>query len=119
MSKKHSIVKSFPYALDGLKTAFKNEPNFRVHLIIGFLTLVTAFFLKVNPTNLAILVLTIGLVITLELLNTMIEALVDLVSPNIHPLAKIAKDVSAAAVLISTMVSIIIGLLIFGEQLLF
>ena len=117
MSKKHSVINSFPFAFNGLKTAFKNEPNFRIDLVIGILTLLAAIILRVPATNFAILVLTMGLVMALELLNTMIEALVDLVNPNIHPLAKIVKDVSAGAVLISAVTALVVGFLIFGKQL--
>lgn len=117
MSLRHSVIKSFPYAISGLKTAFKNEPNFRIHTLAAFLAILTGYFLKLTPLELAVLILTIGIVITLELINTMLEALVDLVSPEIKPAAKIAKDVSAGAVLVSAIVSVFIGLLLFLPKL--
>lgn len=113
MSKFHSTPKSFSYAFDGIKTAFKNEPNLRVHLFFAIIAITLGIILKLKPLELAIIFLTISLVITLELINTMIEALVDLVSPEIKPTAKIAKDVAASAVLVSAITSIVIGLLIF------
>jgi len=117
MSLKHPFIKSFPYAINGLKTALKNEPNFRVHLSFALVATVFGIILKFSFLEMAILLLTIGFVIILELINTMLEALVDLVSPEIREHAKIAKDVSAAAVLVSAIISVIIGVLLFLPKL--
>lgn len=118
MSLKHPVLKSFPYAISGLKTALKNEPNFRVHISFAFVAIVMAIILKLSSIETAILILTIAFVIILELINTMLEALVDLVSPEIKEHAKIAKDVSAAAVLVSAIVSLIVGSLLFLPKVL-
>ena len=113
MSLKHPTAKSFSYAFSGLKLAFKKEPNLRIHVLIGIIVLLVGLILNLSATEMAILVLTISFVILLELLNTTIEAMVDLASPEIKPAAKLAKDVSAAAVLISAIASVIIGALLF------
>lgn len=113
MSKTHSTPKSFYYAFEGLNKAIKDEPNLRIHFIFGIAAILTGLLLKLSTSEFAILLLTIGLVITLELINTMLEALVDLVSPEIKPAAKIAKDVSAAAVLVSALFSLLVGGLLF------
>lgn len=113
MSKRHSTTKSFIYAKEGLARALKDEPNLKIHIILASIAILLAVILKLSKIELAILTLTIGMVITLELINTMLEALVDLVSPEIKPKAKVAKDVSAAAVLVSALVSLVIGGLIF------
>ena len=113
MSLKHPIIKSFPFAIEGIKAALKNEPNFRIHTIIAILALALGIYLKLTPIEFSILILTISFVIILELINTTLEALVDLVSPDIVPQAKIAKDVAAGAVLVSAIISVIIGVLLF------
>lgn len=113
MSLEHPVIKSFPYAINGLKTALKNEPNFRVHLVFAFTAVAAGVILKLSLLELAVLILTIGFVIIMELINTMLEALVNLVSPEIKEHARIAKDVSAAAVLISAIISVAIGILLF------
>ena len=113
MSLKHPTAKSFSFAFSGLKLAFKNEPNLRIHVLIGIVALLVGFILNLNAAEMAILVLTIAFVILLELLNTTLEAIVDLASPEIKPTAKLAKDVSAAAVLISAIASVVIGALLF------
>lgn len=113
MSKKRNTINSFKYAFDGIKTALINEPNFRIHAIASIFAMTLGFYFQISKDDWMILVLTISSVVILELINTSIEAIVDLISPKINPLAKIAKDVSAAAVLISSASAIIIGALIF------
>jgi diacylglycerol kinase (ATP) len=117
MSLKHPVIRSFPFAIEGLKTAIKNEPNFRVHILVGFIVLLFAVILNFNQIELAILTLTIGMVIILELINTMLEAVVDLVSPEIRKEAKLAKDVAAGSVLVSAILAVMIGLLLFLPKL--
>jgi len=117
MSLNHPIIRSFPYAINGLKTALKNEPNFRVHISFALVVIILGLILKLTAVEMAILFLTIGFVIIMELINTMLESLVNLVSPEIREHAKIAKDVSAAAVLVSAIISIVIGILLFLPKL--
>ena len=118
MSKISSIPKSFKYAIDGIKTAIKNEPNFRVHLIIAAFAIFLAYYLNFEKFEWLFLLITISFVIILELVNTTLEAIVNLVSPKIKPQAKIAKDVSAAAVLIAAITAIFIGLFLFLPKIL-
>lgn len=113
MSKKRSIVRSVKYALTGLKEAIKKEPNFQVHAALGTTAIIVAALLRVSRIEWLILTLTIAFVLILELLNTTLEALVDIVSPHHHDSAKLAKDVSAAAVFLGAVTSLIIGAGIF------
>ncbi len=113
MSKTHPTLVSFGYAFSGLKAALKKEPNIRIHLILALMAIILAFFLKFNPTEWIILAFTIAFVLILELINTSLEALVDIVSPEIKEEARIAKDVSAAAVLIGALLSLVVGAFLF------
>ncbi len=110
---KHSLTKSFGFAFEGIKTAVLKGRNFRIQAIFGIFAIFLGLILKINSLEWISLILTISFVLILELINTAIEAAVDMVSPEINPKAKIAKDVSAAAVLIASVGSIIIGVLIF------
>ncbi len=113
MSKKETIFGSFGYAFQGIAKAFKSEPNFRIHLAAATLAILAAYFFKFAKTEWLILILTIALVIILELINTVIETITDVISPRYSPKAKIIKDVSAAGVLISAILAIIVGLTLF------
>ncbi|MCG9891968.1 MAG: diacylglycerol kinase family protein [Thermosynechococcaceae cyanobacterium MS004] len=98
---------SFQYAGAGLKYSFITQRNFRIHALVGTTAISLGLFFQLPPVELALIGLTIGLVMTLELLNTAIEAVVDLVvETQYHELAKIAKDCAAGAVLMSTIASI-------------
>jgi len=113
MSVFHSIPKSFGYAIAGIKTAIKNEPNFRVHMMAGIAASGLGLFLGLNTTEWAILILTIVVVVVLELINTAIEAIVNLVSPQLQEAARVAKDTSAAAVLLSALGAVAVGVFLF------
>lgn len=113
MGIKHSTIKSFRYAFEGVKTAIKNEPNFRIHITVALAVLLAGFFFNLSTIEWLILSFTIFYVITMELLNTVIESVVDLISPKYHPKAKIAKDVAAAGVLTSAILSVIVGFVLF------
>lgn len=118
MSRFHSTKKSFDYALTGIKTAFKQEPNFQTHVVIAVIIVVIAFFLGLTKFEWLMLFYAIFFVLVLELLNTSLEAIVNLVSPDIHPKAKIAKDVSASAVFLAALQAVIIGAVILTEKIL-
>lgn len=113
MGLEHPATKSFSYALEGMQAAFKREPNFRIHVIIATAALILAALLKFSIFEWLILAFTITFVIALELLNTVLEAVVNLVSPKISPEAKVAKDVSAAMVLIAALMAVIVGVVLF------
>lgn len=108
---------SFKYAIQGMKDAIKSEPNLSVHLLFGVIALIFAYFFEFNEVEFAILVITIFSVIILELINTIAEKLVDLNSTKISEPARQIKDISAAAVLLSTFSAVIIGILLFASKL--
>ena len=102
---------SFRYAAQGLGYAFMTQHNFRIHLVIGTVVFTLAFWLELELVQLAVLVLTVAAVLVLELLNTAMEAVVDLaIGRRYHPLARIAKDCAAAAVLTAALSSLLIAL---------
>lgn len=101
---------SFKYAFSGLAYAFQTQRNFRVHVILGVLAITLAILLHLTLVEVAIIGLTIGAVLAMELLNTAIESVVDLtVKQHYHDLARIAKDCAAGAVLISALIAILVG----------
>lgn len=112
-----SLWDAFRCAFSGLWYAFRTQRNFPIHLSIAAGVVALAVWLHLPPNQWALLLLTIGLVLTLELVNSALEYAVDLASPEIHPLAKAAKDVSAGAVLLAAMVSVGVGLLVLGPPL--
>ena len=113
-----SLSRSFRHAFAGLAYAVRTQPNICIHLLAAAGVILIALWLKLSLVELGLLVLTIGLVLVAELVNTAIEALVDLVSPEPHPKAKVVKDVSAGAVVVAAIVSVAIGILILGPPLL-
>lgn len=105
-----NLFVSFKYAWAGLSYAFQTQRNFRIHLVVGILAIALSVFLELSRVEIAIIGLTIGAVLTMELLNTAIESVVDLtVRQTYHELAKIAKDCAAGAVLISALASVIVA----------
>jgi len=106
------FLNSFVFAFEGIRDLFLNTPNARFHLFTAVLVVIAAWYFQVSSTEWLILILCIGLVIGFEAINTSIEYLTDLASPDIHPLAKKTKDMAAAAVLIMAITSAIIGLYI-------
>lgn len=116
--KRASLWRSFGHALTGLWNAARGERNLRIHFTAAVFVLLLAAWLRVGLRDWAILLLTIGAVIAAELVNTSLEAIVDLVSPEQQESAKLAKDVAAAAVLVLAIVAGAVGLLILGPPLL-
>ena len=104
---------SFTYPIKGLRYAYRNEQNLAVDVGVALLVTIAGFIFKLNLVEWAILALTIGLVISCELINTAIEAVVDLVTEDYHPLAKVAKDTAEAAVFVFAIIAVIVGLIIF------
>jgi undecaprenol kinase len=107
------FINSFSYPIKGLKYAYRNEQNLAVDLGIAAIVTIFGIIFKISLVEWAILFLTMGLVIACELINTAIEATVDLVTEDYHPLAKVAKDTSAAAVFIFAIVAVLVGMIIF------
>ena len=115
----HNLPTSFRYAAQGIAYGFLSQRNFRIHVLIGGFVFALGISLKLSFNHLAILVLTVTAVLALELLNTAIEAVVDLaIGRRFHPLARIAKDCSAAAVLVASISSLIIAFLLILPPLL-
>lgn len=108
---------SFPQSLDnavaGLRHGLRSQRNLRIHTVIGAVVVAAGFALGVSRVEWAIVISLIALVVALELLNTAVEALADLASPEFHPLAKTAKDTAAAAILVAAAGSAVAGLFIF------
>jgi len=110
---------SFLYAGKGLKYAFSTQRNFRVHVVFTLVALALGFLLELNKSDLAIMTLTATSVLLVELLNTAIESVVDLaIGKRFHPLAQIAKDCSAGAVLVASISSLLIAILLLFPPLL-
>lgn len=95
--------KAWLYTVDGFKAAFQNEAAFREETLAACILVPIAFFLPVSPAMKALMIASVFLVMIVELLNSAIEAVVDKASPERHPLAKIAKDMGSAAVMISVI----------------
>ena len=112
-----SRIASFGHAFRGWAYVIRNEKNAWVHAVATICVVIVATWLNVPLRDWAVLVLTIAIVWAAEILNTSIEAVVDLASPVHHPLAKVGKDVGAAAVLIAACASVLVGLLILGPPL--
>ncbi len=108
---------SFCYAFAGLFYVLRTQPNARVHALATLCVVALGLWLQLDVVRWAILALTIGLVWMAELANTAIEAVVNLASPGLHPLAQTGKDVAAAVVLVGAIISVIVGLLILGPPL--
>jgi len=107
---------SFKYALTGIANLFK-EPNAKIHLFAAILVIAMGLFFKVTLTEWCLLIFAIGMVLAAEGFNTAIEKLVDLISPEIQPLAGYVKDLAAGAVLITAISAAVIGALIFGPKI--
>lgn len=111
------VIKSFRFALEGLKYTVVTQRNMRIHFLVSLAVLLTSLMLPISKLEVLILFLTISLVLFAELINTAIEAVVDLVTEEYHPLAKIAKDVAAGAVLITAGLAVLVGISIFFPYL--
>lgn len=112
-----SRLLSFRHAFAGIGYMLRTQKNAWIHTVIFAMALVLAAWLRLPPRDWGLILLTAGLVFGAELFNTSIEAVVDLASPDLHPLARAAKDTAAAAVLLAAFTAILIGLLILGPPL--
>jgi diacylglycerol kinase (ATP) len=109
-----SRIRSFNYAFEGWWFVIRSQQNAWIHAIVSLVVVVMGFWLSLSPRDWAVIILAIAMVWAAEFFNTALEAIVDLASPDANDLAKVGKDVGAAAVLIAASASIIIGLLILG-----
>jgi len=112
-----AFIAGFGCAFSGLWYVLRTQRNARVHAAAAILAIVAGIFLRISAIEFAITFVAISGVFIAEIFNTGLEACVDLASPQLHPLAKIAKDVTAGAVLVNAMLAVLIGLCIFGPHL--
>jgi diacylglycerol kinase len=115
--RRSNLLTSFRYAFAGLWYLLRTQRNARIHVSISLVIVALGLWLGLSTTQWAVIALTIGVVLVAESFNTVIEVIVDLVTEEYHPLAKIAKDAAAGAVLLMAMISVVIGLLILGPPL--
>lgn len=110
----YSRVDSFRHAFRGWHYVLRTQKNAWIHNAVAAVVFVLGLWLHLPPRDWAVIILTTAVVFAAEFMNTAIETVVDLASPDTHPLAKIGKDVGAAAVLVAALAAILIGLLILG-----
>lgn len=113
-----SRIAAFQYAFSGWWFVLRTQRNAWIHMVASGAAFGFATWLRLNPLEWAILLLAVGLVWMAEFVNTALEAVVDLTTPDIHPLAQVGKDVGAAAVLIAALTAALIGLLLMAPPLL-
>lgn len=111
-------IKSFSYAFKGIVSLFASQPNARIHAVVLSFVVAAGFYFKVDKTEWLTIVLIAALVLSAEAMNTAVEFVVDLVSPDYHPLAGKAKDVAAAAVLLAAFGAVVVGFIIFLPKIL-
>lgn len=107
----------FRYAINGLKQVYKTERNFRFHLAAAGSVLTAGLVIGLTPIEWAVITLVIALVMTLEMVNSSIELILDYLAPELNPMAGLIKDIAAGAVLLASAASVIIAILIFGSKL--
>ena len=108
---------SLRYAVEGIAYCIKTQRNMRIHLVIAIIVLMSGIFLKIVRTEFLMVLMSISMVFICEIINTAVERAVDTATLEYHPIAKIAKDVAAGAVLVAALNSVIVGLLVFGKYL--
>ncbi|QKG84938.1 diacylglycerol kinase family protein [Kroppenstedtia pulmonis] len=113
----NKLLSSFRFALEGLRYTWVSQRNMRIHFIAALAVLLLSFFLSLSKLEMLLIFLCIVIVLMAELFNTAVEAVVDMVTKEFHPLAKIAKDVAAGAVLLSAGMAVIVGISIFYPYL--
>lgn len=111
------LINSFKYAIEGFGSSFKTEKNMRIHILAMIIVIILGYILKLSKIEWCIIIIAIVTVISAELFNTAIETVVDMISPEKNPKAKLAKDVAAAAVLMLAIGAAIIGIIIFIPKL--
>lgn len=112
------FTRSCTYALQGIAYTVRTQRNMQIHAAATVIVLAAAWWLQIPRSDVLLVLFSIGLVTSLELVNTAIEAVVDLASPDWHAKAKIAKDAGAGAVLVAAILSAVIGIIVFGPPLL-
>lgn len=111
------LISSFADAARGLKHVFKSEQNFRIQVLLGCLVLAAAFYLPIRDWELILLILLVLLVLLVEILNTTFEYFSDLLKPRLHHYVYVVKDIMAGAVLLTSIVALVVGSIIFYPHL--
>ncbi len=112
-----TFVRSFRYAIEGMLEAVGGERNIKVQLVVGAVAIVVGALVGLDALSWALIALCIGMVLTAELINTSIESIVDLATSELHPLAKRAKDIAAASVLVLSVTAAIVGVIVYAHAL--
>ncbi|TKC19951.1 diacylglycerol kinase family protein [Robertmurraya kyonggiensis] len=116
--KSSNVIRSFQYAIQGITHTLMKERNMQIHVSISVIVVFVSFILKLSAIEWLFILFAIGGVFALELVNTAIERIVDLVTKEYHPLAKQAKDIAAGAAFIYSILSVIVGIIIFLPKIL-
>ncbi len=111
------FIAGFGYAFSGLGYALRTQRNIRVHVVIGTLAIIVGIVLRISTVEFAMIFIAITGVFIAEMFNTVMELCIDLSTPEYNPLAKVAKDVAAGAVLLNAILAVIIGLFVFGPHI--
>ena len=111
------MLESFNHAINGIVDAARTQRNMKIHLVAAVLALGACFFLDISKVEFLALAITITMVITAEMINTAIEAVVDLNTNFYHPLSKVAKNTAAGAVLITAINAVLVGYIVFWDKL--
>jgi diacylglycerol kinase len=112
-----TLSASFRHAWNGFRYVVKTQRNMQIHLFSALVVIAVGLYLRLEWTRWAVLGLTIGFVLVSEMFNTVAEAALDAATPHYHPLVKVAKDVAAGAVLVTSLIAVIVGLLVIGPSL--
>ena len=112
-------MRSFQYAVSGLRLIFKTDHNLWLHLVATIVVIILALSFRVTTTDAALLAIAIGMVWVAELFNTCIEKMMDFTSKEIHPSIKLIKDVSAGAVLTAAIISVVVGCFVFIPKIMY
>lgn len=112
------LIQSFKYAGKGIYYALKEEQNMKIHFLLSLVVLIFAFIFRISAYEAIVLVLVISFVVAMEMINTVLERVMDIIKPRMHPYAKHIKDMLAAVVLIGAFASALVGLIIFLPKIL-
>lgn len=116
--RKHPLASSFKFGFEGIAAAAAKERNVKIHITISVFVILGGFVFSISKYEWIAIILSIGGMISLEMMNTAIERSVDMYTKEYHPLAKQAKDIAAGAVLVFAIASVLIGVIIFLPKLL-
>jgi diacylglycerol kinase len=111
------FLRSFQFAFQGIAYAFRTQRNARVHAVVACLVVAAGIYFRISAIEWAVLALTIGFVFSAEMINTVAELAVDLLTQQYHPMARVAKDVGAGAVLVAAIAAVGVGVAVFGPRL--